>query len=45
VPNGVPAPTVIVIVEAPEPGAVIVMDLKLAVAPDGSPETKSQYWN
>ena len=40
-PKGVPAPTVIVIVEEPEPGAVIDDGLKLAVAPDGNPETEN----
>ena len=32
------APTVIVIVELPPPGAAIVCGLKLTVVPDGIPE-------
>ena len=40
VPNGVPAPAVIVKTEEPEPGAVIDDGLKFAVAPDGNPETE-----
>ena len=38
VPVGVLAPTVMVIVELPEPGAGIVLGLKLTVVPDGMPE-------
>lgn len=38
VPVGVEEPTDIVIVDVPEPGAAIEAGLKLAVAPDGSPE-------
>ena len=33
-----PAPTVMVMVELPEPGAGIVAGLKLTVVPDGIPE-------
>ena len=38
VPTGVLAPTVMVIVELPEPGAGIVCGLKLTVVPVGMPE-------
>ncbi len=38
VPTGVLAPTVMVIVEVPEPGAGMVAGLKLTVVPDGMPE-------
>jgi hypothetical protein len=38
----VDAPTVIVIVEDPEPGAAIDVGLKAAVAPVGSPEADSE---
>src|SRR5664280_1541944 len=38
VPTGVLAPTVMVIVELPEPGAGIVLGLKLTVVPVGAPE-------
>jgi hypothetical protein len=37
VPSAVPAPTVIVIVELPAPGAAIVLGLKLTVVPLGVP--------
>lgn len=37
VPTGVLVPTVIVIVELPEPGAGIVTGLKLTVVPVGAP--------
>ena len=37
VPTGVEAPTVIVIVDVPEPGAGIVLGLKLTVVPEGAP--------
>ena len=35
---GVPLPTVIVMIELPEPGAGIVLGLKLTVVPEGAPE-------
>ena len=38
VPVGVLAPTVIVMLEVPEPGAGIVAGLKLTVVPDGTPD-------
>src|SRR5271166_6235716 len=38
VPGTVLAPTVVVIVELPEPGAGIGFGLKLTVVPDGTPE-------
>src|SRR5271166_5863852 len=38
VPGGVLDPTVMVIVELPEPGAGIGLGLKLTVVPDGAPE-------
>ena len=38
VPVGVLDPTVMVIVEVPEPGAGIWVGLKLTVVPDGAPE-------
>ena len=38
VPVGVLDPTVMVIVELPEPGAGIGLGLKLTVVPDGAPE-------
>jgi hypothetical protein len=38
VPVGVLAPTVIVMVELPDPGAGIVAGLKLTVVPDGMPD-------
>ena len=38
VPVGVLAPTVMVMVELPAPGAGIVCGLKLTVVPDGMPE-------
>ena len=38
VPGGVLDPTVMVIVELPEPGAGIGLGLKLTVVPDGTPE-------
>jgi hypothetical protein len=38
VPVGVLAPTVMVMVELPEPGAGIVLGLKLTVVPEGMPE-------
>lgn len=37
-PVAVPAPTVIVMAEVPEPGAGIVVGLKVTVVPDGTPE-------
>jgi hypothetical protein len=37
VPSGVLAPTVIVMVELPAPGAGIVLGLKLTVVPVGAP--------
>ena len=37
VPTGVPAPTVIVMVELPEPGAAMGFGLKLTVVPAGIP--------
>ncbi len=36
------APTVIVIPDAPVPGAEIVCGLKLTVVPDGTPEAESE---
>ena len=41
VPVGVLLPTVIVMVELPEPGAGIGLGLKLTVVPDGAPEYDS----
>jgi hypothetical protein len=41
VPVGVPDPTEIVNVDDPDPGAMIDVGLKLALAPDGKPETES----
>src|SRR5437773_2137221 len=41
VPVAVVAPTVIVIVELPEPGAAIELGLKLTVVPAGCPEADS----
>ena len=38
VPSAVPAPTVMVMVELPTPGAAIVLGLKLTVVPLGAPE-------
>ena len=38
VPVGVLDPTVMVMVELPEPGAAIGFGLKLTVVPDGAPE-------
>ena len=38
VPTAVLAPTVMVIVELPPPGAAIVLGLKLTVVPQGAPE-------
>jgi len=38
VPTAVPAPTVIVIVDVPEPGAEMLAGLKLTVVPLGKPE-------
>ena len=38
VPTGVLAPTVIVMVELPAPGAGILLGLKLTVVPVGTPE-------
>src|SRR5271166_4617875 len=38
VPRAVPDPTVMVIVELPEPGAGIGLGLKLTVAPEGIPD-------
>src|SRR5208337_1605041 len=38
VPGGVLDPTVMVIVELPDPGAGIGLGLKLTVVPDGAPE-------
>ena len=38
VPTGVLAPTVMLMVELPEPGAGIGLGLKLTVVPDGTPE-------
>ncbi len=38
VPVGVLAPTMMVIVELPDPGAGIVCGLKLTVTPEGIPE-------
>ena len=38
VPTGVLAPTVMVMVELPAPGAGIVVGLKLTVVPEGMPE-------
>ena len=38
VPVAVPDPTVMVMVEVPEPGAGIVCGLKLTVVPEGAPE-------
>src|SRR5271165_5040213 len=40
VPVGVLLPTVMVIVELPEPGAGIVLGLKLTVVPAGAPEAE-----
>ena len=37
---GVADPTVIVMVEVPEPGAGMVLGLKLTVVPDGIPEAE-----
>ena len=34
------APTLIVIVELPDPGAGMLAGLKLTVVPDGAPETE-----
>ena len=42
VPTGVVAPTEIVRVEDPEPGAAIAVGLKFAAAPDGNPEAESE---
>ncbi len=42
VPAAVAAPAVSVSVELPDPGAAIVLGLKLAVAPPGSPDTVSE---
>ena len=41
-PGGVAAPTAIVIVDEPEPGAAIEVGLKLAVVPDGKPDAESE---
>ncbi len=38
VPVGVFAPTVMVMLELPEPGAGIICGLKVTVVPDGMPE-------
>lgn len=38
VPAAVPAPTTIVMVDVPEPGAGMVARLKLTVVPEGTPE-------
>src|ERR1035438_8195041 len=38
VPGGVPLPTVMLIVELPEPGPAIGLGLKLTVVPAGMPE-------
>ena len=41
VPGGVLAPTVIVAVDVPEPGAAIVLGLKVTLAPAGAPDVVS----
>lgn len=41
VPVGVLAPTVMVIVELPDPGAGIIFGLRLTVVPEGVPEAKN----
>lgn len=38
VPTAVPDPTVIVIVDVPDPGAAMLVGLKLTVVPLGAPE-------
>ena len=40
VPSDVLAPTVIVMVDIPEPGAGIVPGLKVTVVPEGTPEAE-----
>ena len=42
VPGAVPVPTVMVIAEVPEPGAGIVLGLKLMVVPEGAPVAVSE---
>ena len=39
-PTGVLAPTLIVIVELPDPGAGMLAGVKLTVVPDGAPEAE-----